>query len=74
MAGLTFWLHWLQEQLPGTVLERVPVPGWLIPEVLRLNDAQAGLGDGTRPPGVWSPGTRPSAWKPCALAAARARR
>ena len=45
MAGLTFWL---QEQLPGTVLERVPVPGWLIPEVLRLNDAQAGLGDGTR--------------------------
>jgi len=71
VAGLTFWL---QEQLPGTVLERVPVPGWLIPEVLRLNDAQAGLGDGTRPPGVWSPGTRPSAWKPCALAAARARR
>lgn len=28
VAGLTFWL---QEQLPGTVLERVPVPGWLIP-------------------------------------------
>jgi Phosphotransferase enzyme family len=45
VAGQTFWL---QEQLPGTVLERVPVPGWLIPEVLRLNDAQAGLGDGTR--------------------------
>ena len=45
VAGLTFWL---QEQLPGTVQERVPVPGWLIPEVLRLNDAQAGLGDGTR--------------------------
>jgi hypothetical protein len=45
VAGLTFWL---QEQLPGTVLERVPVPGWLIPEVLRLNDAQADLGDGTR--------------------------
>jgi hypothetical protein len=44
VAGLTFWL---QERLPGTVLERVPVPGWLIPEVLRLNDAQAGLGDGT---------------------------
>jgi hypothetical protein len=44
VAGLTFWL---QERLPGTVLERVPVPGWLVPEVLRLNDAQAGLGDGT---------------------------
>ncbi len=44
VAGLTFWL---QEQLPGTVLERGPGPGWLIPEVLRLNDAQAGLGDGT---------------------------
>jgi hypothetical protein len=37
VAGQTFWL---QERLPGTVLERVPVPGWLIPEVLRLNDAQ----------------------------------
>jgi hypothetical protein len=44
VAGQTFWL---QERLPGTVLERVPVPGWLISEVLRLNDAQAGLGDGT---------------------------
>ena len=44
VAGMTFWL---QERLPGTVLERVPVPGWLVPEVLRLNDAQAGLGDGT---------------------------
>jgi Ser/Thr protein kinase RdoA (MazF antagonist) len=44
MAGRTFWL---QERLPGTVLERVPVPGWLVPEVFRLNDAQAGLGDGT---------------------------
>jgi hypothetical protein len=44
VAGLAFWL---QERLPGTVLERVPVAGWLIPEVLRLNDAQAGLGDGT---------------------------
>jgi len=42
-AGMTFWL---QERLPGTVLGRVP--GWLLPEVLRLNDAQAGLGDGTR--------------------------
>jgi hypothetical protein len=42
VAGTTFWL---QERLPGTVLDRVP--GWLLPEVLRLNDAQAGLGDGT---------------------------
>jgi len=42
VAGMTFWL---QERLPGTVLDRVP--GWLLPEVLRLNDAQAGLGDGT---------------------------
>ena len=42
VAGMTFWL---QERLPGTVLDEVP--GWLLPEVLRLNDAQAGLGDGT---------------------------
>jgi hypothetical protein len=42
VAGLTFWM---QERLPGTVPDRVP--GWLLPEVLRLNDAQAGLGDGT---------------------------
>ena len=42
VAGMTFWL---QERLPGMVLDRVP--GWLLPEVLRLNDAQAGLGDGT---------------------------
>ena len=42
VAGMTFWL---QERLPGTVLDQVP--GWLLPEVLRLNDAQAGLGDGT---------------------------
>lgn len=41
--GMTFWL---QERLPGTVVDRVP--GWLLPEVLRLNDAQAGLGDGAR--------------------------
>ncbi len=41
VAGLTFWL---QERLPGTVLAEVP--GWLLPEVTRLNDAQAGLGDG----------------------------
>jgi hypothetical protein len=42
VAGMTFWL---QERLPGTVLDRVP--DWLLTEVLRLNDAQAGLGDGT---------------------------
>jgi phosphotransferase family enzyme len=42
VTGITFWL---QERLPGTVLDKVP--GWLLPEVLRLNDAQAGLGDGT---------------------------
>ncbi|HEY6491672.1 MAG TPA: hypothetical protein VIZ43_00220 [Trebonia sp.] len=41
-AGITFWL---QERLPDTVLDRVP--DWLLPELLRLNDAQAGLGDGT---------------------------
>jgi hypothetical protein len=40
-AGLTFWL---QERLPGTVPDRAS--DWLLPEVLRLNDAQAGLGDG----------------------------
>jgi hypothetical protein len=39
VTGMTFWL---QERLPGTVLDQVP--GWLLPEVLRLNDAQAGLG------------------------------
>jgi len=42
VADLTFWL---QERLPGTVLDGAP--DWLLPEVLRLNDAQAGLGDGT---------------------------
>jgi Ser/Thr protein kinase RdoA (MazF antagonist) len=34
---------WLQERLPGAVLEEI---GPLLPELLRLNDAQAGLGDG----------------------------
>lgn len=43
VAGMTFWL---QERLPGTVPDLVP--DWLLPEILRLNDAQAGLGDGTR--------------------------
>lgn len=42
VAGLTFWL---QERLPGKVIGQVP--DWLLPEVLRLNDAQAGLGAGT---------------------------
>jgi aminoglycoside phosphotransferase (APT) family kinase protein len=42
VAGLTFWL---QERLPGKVIGQVP--DWLLPEVLRLNNAQAGLGDGT---------------------------
>jgi Ser/Thr protein kinase RdoA (MazF antagonist) len=47
--GLAFWL---QECLPGTVLERradladsAALSG-LLPELLRLNDAQAGLGSG----------------------------
>jgi aminoglycoside phosphotransferase (APT) family kinase protein len=41
--GVAFWL---QERLPGiTVLERDEV-GDLLSELLRLNDAQAGLGDG----------------------------
>jgi hypothetical protein len=44
VGGMMFWL---QERLPGTVLEQVPVPGWLVPEILRLSDAQTGLGDGT---------------------------
>lgn len=41
IGGLTFWL---QERLPGRVIGEAP--DWLLPEVLRLNDAQAGLGDG----------------------------
>jgi Phosphotransferase enzyme family len=39
---MTFWL---QERLPGKVVYQVT--DWLLPEVLRLNDAQDGLGDGT---------------------------
>jgi Phosphotransferase enzyme family len=41
--GMSFWL---QERLPGVVLEGQSslLP---LPELLRLNDAQAGLGDGT---------------------------
>jgi Ser/Thr protein kinase RdoA (MazF antagonist) len=37
---------WLQERLPGTVLEKTVLSPELIPELLRLNDKQAGLGDG----------------------------
>jgi len=46
-------VFWVQERLPGTALDRVegPAPlGGLLPELLRLNDAQAGLG-GTGPGG-----------------------
>jgi aminoglycoside phosphotransferase len=43
VAGMAFWL---QERLPGTALGHAP--DWLLPEMLRLNDAQAGLGDGKR--------------------------
>ena len=50
VAGLTFWL---QERLPGTVLERVPVPGWLIPEVLRAERRPG------RPRGRHAPAVRP---------------
>jgi Ser/Thr protein kinase RdoA (MazF antagonist) len=37
---------WLQERLPGRVLEGHRLEGNCVPAVLRLNDAQAGLGDG----------------------------
>jgi Ser/Thr protein kinase RdoA (MazF antagonist) len=49
--GLVFWV---QQQLPGSALDRgQPEPDHavlarLLPELLRLNDAQAGLGTGTR--------------------------
>jgi hypothetical protein len=50
IAGLVFWV---QERLPGTALD--PGPGVagvarLLPELIGLNDAQAGLGTG---PGGW---------------------
>jgi Ser/Thr protein kinase RdoA (MazF antagonist) len=51
VPGLVFWV---QERLPGTVSEHEgkPAPlGRLLPELLRLNDTQAGLG-GTGP-GSW---------------------
>jgi len=48
-AGQAFWI---QERLPGSVLESSrqaassPALARLMPELIRLNDAQAGLGDG----------------------------
>jgi Ser/Thr protein kinase RdoA (MazF antagonist) len=51
VSGLVFWV---QERLPGSALDRgQPAPdrtalARLLPELLRLNDAQAGLGTGTR--------------------------
>jgi Ser/Thr protein kinase RdoA (MazF antagonist) len=47
-------VFWVQERLPGSALDRgQPVPdratvARLLPELLRLNDAQAGLGTGMR--------------------------
>ena len=51
VTGLVFWV---QQRLPGSALDRgQPEPdraalGRLLPELLRLNDAQAGLGTGPR--------------------------
>jgi Ser/Thr protein kinase RdoA (MazF antagonist) len=51
VTGLVFWV---QERLPGSALDRgQPEPdramlALLLPELFRLNDAQAGLGTGTR--------------------------
>jgi Ser/Thr protein kinase RdoA (MazF antagonist) len=48
-SGTTFWV---KERLPGSVLESSgqasshPALAQLMPELIRLNDAQAGLGDG----------------------------
>jgi hypothetical protein len=50
-AGVAFWV---QERLPGIPLEDIQGPPGggvltrLLPELIRLNDAQAGLGDGRR--------------------------
>jgi len=47
-------VFWIQERLPGSALDRgQPEPdratlARLLPELLRLNDAQAGLGTGAR--------------------------
>jgi Ser/Thr protein kinase RdoA (MazF antagonist) len=43
VEGRSFWL---QEFLPGAVLNDQADPYRLLPELLRLNDAQAGAGDG----------------------------
>lgn|GEM_PF-923688 len=43
VAGPAFWL---QERLAGTVAEDHAEPARLLPELLRLNAMQAGLGDG----------------------------
>jgi Ser/Thr protein kinase RdoA (MazF antagonist) len=51
VTGLVFWV---QERLPGSTLDRNPEEpdraalARLLPELLRLNDAQAGLGTGIR--------------------------
>jgi len=50
VPGLVFWV---QERLPGAPLDPGPGPvavARLLPELIRLNDAQAGLGTG---PGGW---------------------
>jgi Phosphotransferase enzyme family len=50
VPGLAFWV---QERLPGTVLDPGAGPAavaGLLPELIRLNDAQEGLGTG---PGGW---------------------
>ena len=50
VPGLVFWV---QERLPGAALDPGPGPvavARLLPELIRLNDAQAGLGTG---PGGW---------------------
>lgn len=50
IPGLVFWV---QERLPGAALDPGPGPvavARLLPELIRLNDAQAGLGIG---PGSW---------------------
>jgi hypothetical protein len=46
IPGLVFWV---QERLPGAALDPGPGPAAvarLLPELIRLNDAQAGLGTG----------------------------
>jgi Ser/Thr protein kinase RdoA (MazF antagonist) len=51
VAGLVYWV---QQRLPGFPLDRgqgepdATTLAWLLPELLRLNDAQTGLGTGER--------------------------